>query len=187
MNSFKQEVSKYSKRCGFFLAWLLFLAVILPAVSRAGEVADKTDSRLPATFNVSALRIDITCQNGNANYSPWRIQLSGKWGGKLFHKARQQNFAYSDKQLISLFNQLNEIHFFSLPTQYAPYPVAGLGSDGRVRMAFNITSSASSNSLCVSVSSYKKCVYYGANRIPVALDKIVHRVFKQVKAVTDVH
>lgn len=130
---------------------------------------------VPQHFRVNELRISLTRQQGNAVYSPWQIHLSSKDGGSLAHDGKQWSFPYAAKDAVALLNALYDIHFFDLPTQYATHPVARLKADGTVSLAQMRTSSAS-NSVCVAVASFEKCVRYG-NQAPPELDRIVQRIF----------
>ncbi len=152
----------------------LFAAIIAP--SMAGTVKPDSTAAMPQAFAAGELSIRLSRQAGNAAYKPWEVQLSGAGGGTLSHDGKQWALAYAPKDVVALLNALFEIHFFDLPTQYSTQGVAQLLDDGSVRLIEKSTSNARSNSVCVRIAAFERCVRFGS-RAPLELDRIFQRIF----------
>jgi hypothetical protein len=131
---------------------------------------------MPRVFDVGELGIHLSLRNENISPTPWEVQLSGADGGTLAHDGKRWPLSYAPKDVVALLNKLNEIRFFYLPTQHSRQDYAQLRNDGSVRMIHKFTSNASGNSVCVHISAFEKCVYYGA-QAPVELDRLFQSVF----------
>lgn len=131
---------------------------------------------MPRTFDVGALSIHLSRQAGNAAHVPWEVRLSGAGGGSLTHDGKQRPFPYAAKDVVALLNTLYEIRFFDLPPRYSSHDVAQLRGDGTVNVVERSVSSATGNSVCVTVATFGKCVRYGT-QAPLELDRVFRHVF----------
>jgi hypothetical protein len=161
---------------------LLGLLSMTGSTSMAAEPMPNPNG-MPQSFPVDTLSIQLSRQPGNAAYSPVQITLSGADGGTLIRAGKQQPFPYVAKELVALLNALFAIHFFDLPVGYSSRPMAHLNESGTVNLGMSRTSSASGNSVCVSVAAFQKCVRYG-NQAPVELEQIVRRIFTEAERLT---
>ncbi|MGS0756080.1 hypothetical protein ACVBEH_16370 [Roseateles sp. GG27B] len=130
---------------------LLGLIAITGSAPLAAEPLSK-GTVMPQTFRIDDLSIRLSRQVGNV---PWQLQLSGVDGGSLVQAGKQRPFPYSAKDLVELLNALYEVHFFEMPSRYAPHTAAQLMADGMVSMVGVDSTNSTGTGVCVGVASFE--------------------------------
>ena len=137
----------------------------------------------PAEYRLDDVRVLLTRHPGMRKAPIQQIELSGKGNATLKRDSTSVSFQYKTPQLLDLLNKLYSIRFFELPASYFVQRSIFLKDDGSIGTQIRRMMDAPSSSICFTVSTYEKCVSYGADG-PHELRSIEQHLFSEAEYLT---
>lgn len=132
----------------------------------------------PQSYRLNEVSVQLTRQPGRGPFPVQRVSLSGAGAAILEQDGKKLPFQYTTKELVALLNELYKIRFFELPTNYNIRHSVFLKDDGLIGTDLLRMQDEASTKVCFSVTSYEKCVTYGAVS-PYELEGIATRIFSE--------
>ncbi|MEO8991536.1 MAG: hypothetical protein ABI284_01645 [Nitrosospira sp.] len=154
--------------------FLLLVSFFMTSLEAGQE--DLKHNSLPSTYRFDEISIRITRQLGSPAFSIREIRLSAEGGAILGRGGGTVRFSFTKQDLLNLVNELYQLRFFELPSDYtAEYSIVQ-NEDGILSTMISSMEDEPSTSVCIFIKEYKKCVTY-SRKGPFELENLVQRVF----------
>lgn len=137
----------------------------------------------PQSYRLDETTIVITRHPGRSPTPIRRLSIAGTGAATLEQNGQKHAFRYATTDLLAVLNNLYAIRFFDLAGDYTTRRSVFLKDDGTIVTTMLRMVDEPSTTVCVSATSFEKCVSYGAHA-PDTLENIVARVFSDAETLS---